>query len=32
MHRLVSTSFSVALPSRLKKPPGMRPDAYAYSR
>ena len=25
--RLVSISFSVALPSRLKKPPGMRPDA-----
>ena len=25
--RLVSTSFSAALPSRLKKPPGMRPDA-----
>ena len=27
MQRLVSVSFSVALPSRLKKPPGMRPDA-----
>ena len=25
--RLVSTSFSAALPSRLKNPPGMRPDA-----
>ena len=25
--RLVSTSFSAGLPSRLKKPPGMRPDA-----
>ncbi len=25
MQRLVRTSFSVALPSRLKKPPGMRP-------
>ena len=25
--RLVSTSFSVGLPSRLKNPPGMRPDA-----
>ena len=30
--RLVSTSFSVGLPSRLKKPPGMRPEAYVYSR
>ena len=30
--RLVSTSFSAGLPSRLKKPPGMRPDAYVYSR
>ena len=27
MTRLVRVSFSVALPSRLKKPPGMRPDA-----
>ena len=27
IRRLVSVSFSVALPSRLKKPPGMRPDA-----
>ena len=27
MTRLVSTSFSAGLPSRLKKPPGMRPDA-----
>ena len=27
MRRLVSVSFSVALPSRLKKPPGMRPEA-----
>ena len=25
--RLVSTSFSAGLPSRLKKPPGMRPEA-----
>ena len=25
--RLVRVSFSVALPSRLKKPPGMRPEA-----
>ena len=25
--RLVSTSFSDGLPSRLKKPPGIRPDA-----
>ena len=25
--RLVSTSFSVGLPSRLKNPPGIRPDA-----
>ena len=25
--RLVSTSFSVGLPSRLKKPPGIRPEA-----
>ena len=25
--RLVSTSFSAGFPSRLKKPPGMRPDA-----
>ena len=32
MTRLVRTSFSLALPSRLKKPPGMRPDAYVYSR
>ena len=30
--RLVRTSFSAALPSRLKNPPGIRPDAYAYSR
>ena len=30
--RLVSTSFSVGFPSRLKNPPGIRPDAYAYSR
>jgi hypothetical protein len=27
MRRLVSVSFSVALPSRLKKPPGIRPEA-----
>ncbi len=27
MARLVSTSFSAGLPSRLKNPPGMRPDA-----
>ncbi len=27
IRRLVSTSFSAGLPSRLKKPPGMRPDA-----
>ena len=27
MNRLVRTSFSVALPSRLKKPPGIRPEA-----
>jgi len=27
MQRLVSTSFSADLPSRLKKPPGIRPDA-----
>jgi hypothetical protein len=32
MTRLVSTSFSLGLPSRLKKPPGMRPDAAVYSR
>ena len=25
--RQVSTSFSAGLPSRLKKPPGIRPDA-----
>ena len=27
IRRLVSTSFSLGLPSRLKKPPGIRPDA-----
>ena len=27
IRRLVSTSFSGGLPSRLKKPPGMRPEA-----
>jgi hypothetical protein len=27
IRRLVSTSFSGGLPSRLKNPPGMRPDA-----
>ena len=27
IRRLVSTSFSLGLPSRLKNPPGMRPDA-----
>ena len=27
IRRLVSTSFSAGLPSRLKNPPGMRPDA-----
>ena len=27
MSRLVSTSFSLGLPSRLKKPPGIRPEA-----
>ena len=27
MNLLVSTSFSVGLPSRLKKPPGIRPEA-----
>ena len=27
IRRLVSTSFSVGLPSRLKKPPGIRPEA-----
>ena len=27
IRRLVSTSFSAGLPSRLKKPPGMRPEA-----
>ncbi len=27
IRRLVRTSFSEGLPSRLKKPPGMRPDA-----
>ncbi len=27
IRRLVSTSFSAGLPSRLKKPPGIRPDA-----
>ena len=32
MSRLVSTSFSLGLPSRLKNPPGIRPDAYVYSR
>ena len=32
IRRLVSTSFSAGLPSRLKKPPGMRPEAYVYSR
>ena len=32
MSRLVRTSFSVGLPSRLKNPPGIRPDAYVYSR
>jgi hypothetical protein len=26
MQRLVRTSFSEGLPSRLKKPPGIRPD------
>ena len=30
--RLVSTSLSDGLPSRLKNPPGMRPEAYVYSR
>ena len=27
IRRLVSTSFSLGLPSRLKKPPGIRPEA-----
>ena len=27
MTRLVSTSFSAGLPSRLKNPPGIRPEA-----
>ena len=31
IRREVSVSFSVGRPSRLKKPPGMRPAAYVFS-